>query len=376
MIRGFFVLFFVSKALFLNAQIFIKNNSFEDQLHIDCYVNKVPFLWNQCGYNVSNCNLFDTELFLFIHPDTAFDGLGVCGLRYDYNSLSLPNAIGKIFQKLDCSLNDRYTYSFSFWNAGLVNDYYPNKFFMGKTVISLGTDSCEETEVIYETNTLDTIWREEKFVFKPTLDADYFFISVKPKVLAWAEAMVILIDALSPIYVVNAHELEATTPDTLYMDKKQQCINLSATASATMDSVWWEQVGVGIISHQLDAGVVCVDSNTTFIVHGIGTDSTCAGYLPSSDTVRIRFYDPTDVSSPSLNSVKVYPNPAKEYITIEAEESGTFELYNNLGQLLQIREISKTKPEAMRLHELSYGVYYYKFISRNKYELYGKLVKQ
>lgn len=364
------LLFFL--ALSANCQIMLKNPSFENG-NIDCGNNYAPKYWNLCEPGVANCIL---DSIWYAQPDSAINGRYVVDIRvHNYNNSQYN---GSFSQFSACIFNLGYTYSFDVFIASYIPINNPTIFPNYSKVmleVWLGSDSCKRDQQVYLSPLLDSFWVKYTITFRP--DADYRYFFFRGNVPNFAPRVgEVVIDALSPIYVVNAYELAATTPDTLYMDKKQQCINLSATASATMDSVWWEQVGVGIISHQLDAGVVCVDSNTTFIVHGIGTDSTCAGYLPSSDTVRIRFYDPTDVSSPSLNSVKVYPNPAKEYITIEAEESGTFELYNNLGQLLQIREISKTKPEAMRLHELSYGVYYYKFISRNKYELYGKLVKQ
>ncbi len=378
MLRGVFYLTFLFSALFANSQIVLKNFDFEDSLTYSCSINTVPSSWYQCGQYTSVCDLNATEVFYILHPSSAFTGLGVCALRYDYNSLSLPNAIGKMFQKLDCPLINRYQYSFSFWNAGLVNDYYPNRFFMGQTVVSLGMDSCADTEVVYESSILDTIWRMESFLFTPSSTAENIYLSIKPITLLEAQAMVALIDALSPIYVVNAHELEAVAQDTLFYEKKQECISLSATESASMDSVWWEQVGVGVISQQLNAGVVCVDSNTTFIVHGIGTDSTCAGYLPSSDTVRVRFYDPTS-SQPEFvqkSMFKVYPNPAKDYFTIEAEQSGTFELFNSLGQLVLTKEISKGSYATLDVSGFGSGVYFYNFLSDGNADTRGKLVKE
>jgi len=374
MLRGIFYLIFLFPALFANSQIVLENSSFEGGNDV-CVAGYAPLSWIKCEPGATYC-VIDT--YWYAQPDSAVDGKYIALLRvHHYNGSKF---YASFSQLSPCLFKIGYTYSFDVFLASYIPVTNPTTFpYYSKVKLEvwLGSDSCQRNQQVYLSPLLDSFWVKYTIQFKPNADYGYFFFrgevpSETPKLGE------IDIDALSPIYVVNAHELEAIEQDTLFYEKKQQCISLSATASASMDSVWWEQVGVGIISQQLNAGVVCVDSNTTFIVHGIGTDSTCAGYLPSSDTVRVRFYDPTS-SQPEVvqkTMLNVYPNPAKDYFTIEAEQSGKFQLYNSLGQLVLTKAINQGSNITLEVSVLSSGVYYYNFLSDGNVDTRGKLLKE
>jgi hypothetical protein len=168
---------------------------------------------------------------------------------------------------------------------------------------------------------------------------------------------------MSPIYVLNAHQVHSYTTDTLLPIGSTACLNLNGYADTTYNRVWWEQVGVGLLNNQLNAGTYCTDTNTTYIIHMLGQDSTCAGYLPSSDTVRVRFYDPNAVTQPETAALlKIYPNPAANYITITAEVKGTLTLHDGLGRLV-VTKIIEPSNASLSIEDLPGGVYCYRFTS-------------
>ena len=141
--------------------------------------------------------------------------------------------------------------------------------------------------------------------------------------------------------------------------------------------VWWGQEGVGVISNQLNAGVYCVDSSTTFIVHIMGSDSTCAGYLPSSDTIRVKFYDPNGIEEIAKTEVKVYPNPANSKITVTVSAGqGAIQLtiYNTLGEAISTTPINEYAE--LSVTDLPNGVYYYTATGNQTILAKGKLVVQ
>lgn len=368
---SFVVILFSIHSVF--SQILLNNPSFEngDSLCLTSSIGYIPNGWEVCNPRIGNCMPTETT----IHPyPSVIDGDYVLILRYDYGE-----DYGVVAQKIECGFKHAVEYNFKLWHTGFYNDAFPGLFVKGRLHIWLGSDTCDYAQLIYRTKPLDTIWHYGHINFIPENDYDWLILAIaEVSDTTKDKASNVYIDNLSSISVVNANELEATAQDTLYMERKLECINLSATASASMDSVWWEQVGVGVISQQLNAGVVCVDSNATFIVHGLGADSTCAGYLPSSDTVRVRFYDLTSINSPPTpkeGELKIYPNPAKDFFTIEAEESGIFQLYNQLGQMVLTKVIYKGSYSTLDVSGFGRGVYYYTFLSDGEVSN-GKVVKE
>lgn len=100
------------------------------------------------------------------------------------------------------------------------------------------------------------------------------------------------------------------------------------------------------------------------------TGATCI------DSTRYVFYNSEDSSDslsvwvhisagPTIGTVdvqiaadKLYPNPARNYITMETSKSGQFTLYNTLGALVKTKALNPGK-NAISVAELSNGVYLY-----------------
>jgi|WetSurSiteA1Bulk_404760.scaffolds.fasta_scaffold00300_7 hypothetical protein len=71
--------------------------------------------------------------------------------------------------------------------------------------------------------------------------------------------------------------------------------------------------------------------------------------------------------------LKVYPNPADQYIVIETGSSlaSTFKLFDLIGNLMIATEISDK--EQLSVKELKAGVYYYKVTSESRLQA-GKIM--
>ncbi len=105
-------------------------------------------------------------------------------------------------------------------------------------------------------------------------------------------------------------------------------------------------------------------------VYSPTTNATCM------DSTRYVFYngkDPSDSLSvwvqisagPTMGTVdvqiaadKLYPNPARNYITVETSKSGQLVIYNTIGALVKTKALNPGK-NAISVAELSNGVYLY-----------------
>lgn len=101
-------------------------------------------------------------------------------------------------------------------------------------------------------------------------------------------------------------------------------------------------------------GADCVDSTryVFFIDEGKNTTDTISVWVtisagPTVGTVEI-----------SVRPVDVYPNPAKNYVTVETDRSGEFRLYNALGAMMISKTLHPGK-NTVPTHMLSNGVYLY-----------------
>jgi hypothetical protein len=347
------------------GQIQFVNPSFENG-YIDCTIPKTPYGWLFCETGVWNCK---TDTVEGARPSiTVVDGEFTFGIRTEG-----ANYNGAISQNLSCALSRFVDYEVSFWLTGSTHDLLPI-IKSARAQLWLGNDTCSRDFKIFESGQLDTVWEYHTITFTPDTDYSYFHICGLPQPnVAYAN---VLLDAFSPIYVVNAHQIHSYTTDTLLPIGSTACLNLNAYSDTTYSRVWWEQVGVGLIDNQINAGTYCTDTNTTYIIHMLGQDSTCAGYLPSSDTVRVRFYDPNGITQPETATLlKIYPNPAANYITIAAEVKGTLTLHDDLGRLVVTKLIERGNA-SLSIEDLPSGVYCYRFTSSNNIVQYGKIVKQ
>jgi hypothetical protein len=71
--------------------------------------------------------------------------------------------------------------------------------------------------------------------------------------------------------------------------------------------------------------------------------------------------------------LKVYPNPADQYIVVETGSSqpSTFKLFDFIGNLMIDSEISDK--EQLSVKQLEAGMYYYKIISESRLQV-GKIM--
>jgi len=70
--------------------------------------------------------------------------------------------------------------------------------------------------------------------------------------------------------------------------------------------------------------------------------------------------------------LKVYPNPADEYIIIETgiPQPSQFKMFDMIGSLVMMAEVSDK--EQLSLEKLKAGMYYYKLVADSKLQA-GKL---
>ncbi|MFN8276483.1 MAG: T9SS type A sorting domain-containing protein [Chitinophagales bacterium] len=176
--------------------------------------------------------------------------------------------------------------------------------------------------------------------------------------------MDIALDALSPIYILNAHEVHTATHDTLLRIKPGDvpCINLNAsTAVSQYDSAAWYYVtknGKQFFTSGLSAQV-CTDSNMVFIVALRDTAPNCAGPMWSYDTLRIWVRDTVlGISETAAAShFEIRPNPAHDVLTIQPsfEAPYAIEVMDDLGRICINSHGRKEKQ--LDISSLSRGAY-------------------
>lgn len=347
--RSFSIVLMSLSIVFAFGQIQLINSSFEGGSGGElCGTGQAPMGWSLCENGAGYCIIdsFATELI----PDSAFDERYAAFITVEGNTYN-----GAFGQWLNCGLIAGYQYSFSLALALVWANTVPSFYKPGPVSIYIGNNTCSYDEEIFLSPILDTIWKIYRIEFTPIIN-EYalIFRGVSNSISINYN---VDIDALSPIAVINAHQIHAYQQDTVLPIGSNICVNLNAYADAVYRNVWWEQEGVGVISNQLNAGVYCVDSSTTFIVHIMGSDSTCAGYLPSSDTLRVKFYDPNGVNEISNSLIAVYPNPASSQLFIESNTATITEIniYNTAGGL-----VSQTKQPVTKIINISLlanGVY-------------------
>lgn len=326
-LKHYFLVFLLGSIVeFAFGQIQLLNPSFENSKDSMCFNFNVPASWSSCRpVTISNCSL---TKYPEGHPTTTPHGLYILHMQSWINEKAI------LAQHFPCNVIGGYEYSFDVFLASYNNDVIPNFYSNPVCKIGLGNDSCTSGQNIFTSQPLDTVWQKISLNFTPT--TSFSWIIIEDIFSGIGTASNLLVDTFSPISVINAYQIHAYQQDTVLPIGNNACLNLNAYADAAYDSVWWEQVGIGTISNQLNAGVHCVDTTTTFIVHIMGSDSTCAGYMPSSDTVRVKFYNPNGIGEISKAEIKIYPNPAGKQsgFFVSANQSGKARLFNTMGQLI------------------------------------------
>ncbi len=232
--RAFCFLLSVSVIVSVQAQILLLNPSFENGYH-DCSISISPVSWNLCEEGVFNCTTDTVEGARPAH--TVIEGAYTFAVRTQGATYN-----GAISQNLPCILKQGITYNTTFWITGNTYDFQPI-IKTGRAQLWLGNDTCLRSFKIFDSGPLDTVWEYHTITFTPDTDYSYFHICGLPQ--PNVSAANVLLDAFSPIYVVNAHQIHSYTKDTLLPICGTACLNLNAYSDTTYSRVWWEQVGVG-----------------------------------------------------------------------------------------------------------------------------------
>ena len=101
------------------------------------------------------------------------------------------------------------------------------------------------------------------------------------------------------------------------------------------------------------------------------------GFLKDTFCIALPDTHTTLIPSTNLDPVKVFPNPAGDFISIDASQlnqGATFILYDVFGKEIQTNTLSSTL-NAISISELKPGCYLYKVLSNDRTQSTGKLVK-
>ena len=107
--------------------------------------------------------------------------------------------------------------------------------------------------------------------------------------------------------------------------------------------------GAGNFNVKTNSGAITVFSNTTF-TSGFSVSNSFKNTALSSDSFDL------------LDSVVLYPNPAKDKVTISVpqglETSGMFEIYNSLGQKISTKKVSSENDLTINTNDYQTGMYF------------------
>lgn len=143
------------------------------------------------------------------------------------------------------------------------------------------------------------------------------------------------------------------------------------TGSADVDSVLWD-FGDGAFGYGMDLQHIFAES---------GTYTVCAtAYNPcGADSVCITFEAEGPVGVQSINGfeeIRVYPNPAREFLTVNHASPGSrMEVINAVGQHLQSTFLNAS-PEQIDVSNLPAGIYLLQLTDRNGKRGYARFVKE
>jgi photosystem II stability/assembly factor-like uncharacterized protein len=148
-------------------------------------------------------------------------------------------------------------------------------------------------------------------------------------------------------------------------------------------------VAGGIILKTIDAGSTWVtqESGTVNNLNSVFFSDTNTGYAVGEGGTILKTINgggTVGINEPQntndlINSLKIYPNPATEYISIEIPESGsrmkgTVSVYGMAGQLLIQGQVQDSKSE-INVFSLPKGIYFVRLINEEKIN-FGKFLKE
>lgn len=292
-----------------NAQIQLQNPSMEGT---SCWGPCDPPLeWSYCEalfWVVDTSTTFWPEKV----PNRAYDSIAYVILENQAST----NDFGSISQKVNCAFNAGFTYSLSVYCASWFEPNVFDSLYRGYLSLYLGVDSCDRQELVWQSPLLDSVWSRFDINFTPSNNSDWFILwPMRDTLIAD-----IAVDALSPIYLINANQVNALSSDTaIYAGN---CVSLEASSTnTTYDSLYWINATTNTtFSPNQWNTLVCPDSSTMYLIAMRDSVTDCAGYKWSYDTIRVQVIDTTTaIGKAQLNNfaLSVYPNPAKETVMIK-----------------------------------------------------------
>ncbi|MFN8287526.1 MAG: T9SS type A sorting domain-containing protein [Chitinophagales bacterium] len=321
-------LLFTAFAINSRAQIQLQNPSMEGTPCLGyCYPNE----WTYCE---TLCGVLDSSVTVLADKKPANP---VDGIAYVFLENQPPLDVGSLAQYLQCPLKNGHTYLFQLHDATCWSDSANSEAF-GYLQIYGGSDSCDRHQLLWQSELLDTVWKHETITFTPNQNYSWFILWPQYDSIPFVD---IAVDALSPIYLVNANEAHITNSDTTL--NLGECIYAQAqTNITTYDSLYWinTNTGASFANGQWNT-LLCPDSSITYLIAMRDSVPDCAGYKWSYDTLNITVLDTATGIKPSVQnhpSFSIYPNPAKDVVLLKcssaAGEHLLLQVYNALGQLV------------------------------------------
>ena len=277
-------------------------------------------------------------------PKTAYEGVGYVVLENQPNT----NDFGSLSQRLSCPLSANSNYFLTLFDASW---YLPEGtdsiVYKGYLQIYAGYDSCDRHQLLWQSDLLDTVWKKESITFTPNQNYDWLILWPQYDSIPFVD---IAVDALSPIYLINANQVNASSNDTTVYTGN--CVSLEASSTnTTYDSLYWINATANTtFSPNQWNTLVCPDGNTTYLIAMRDSVPDCAGYKWSYDTIRVQVIDTTTaIGKAQLNSfvLSVYPNPAKETVMIKCPATDKQDLIlqalNPLGQVIYHQAFSDSQ---------------------------------
>ncbi len=150
------------------------------------------------------------------------------------------------------------------------------------------------------------------------------------------------------------------SPTSEWLIHQKRGFTFDSNGNMTSDSSYWDEINGGNYwsksEHTYDD-----DGNLTFSVNYRWNETTSQWDTYSQDTYYYSELVPTPVSGISEEKIRVYPNPASEYVVFalpDISESATVELFDIQGKKVLEQKLSENRQ--ISVHNLRKGLYLFK----------------
>lgn len=178
------------------------------------------------------------------------------------------------------------------------------------------------------------------------------------------------------VTVVDIHGCTGT--DSIYVDFTSKSLDLGIdTSICDCDSVLLD-AGEGYLSYEWQDGSTDRYFLVSGPVYGMGTHYFSVTVLDTNnceyaDTIKIYIDGIIDVAASNENNIRIYPNPADNYINLDLtgfqDDIGSITIFNLFGEPLYRCESVNSSPEhtfRLKVDHFNSGVYFLKIRSMNK----------